>query len=228
MATTELISIPTGLIFLRRSGHGLARPGVGDDPDALAIAFLWNFAIGGITGIYLSDVPADIQLHGGMFVTAHFHYTIVGGALMGFFAALYFWFPKMTGRMLDEKLGWISFWLIQVGFNVAFLSMFVAGLQGMPRRVADYDPIFATSNFITSIFAYVLIGGVAITFYNVVISWIGGREGGRQSLEQPLTGVADGHPGSAGELRDYPGGHQLAVQLRAAGARDAWHRATCG
>jgi cytochrome c oxidase subunit I len=176
MATTELISIPTGLVFLTALGtlwRGRIWVTV---PMLFAIAFLWNFAIGGITGIYLSDVPADVQLHGGMFVTAHFHFTIVGGALMGFFAAIYFWFPKMTGRMMDEKLGWISFWLIQIGFNVAFLSMFVAGLQGMPRRVADYDPIFATSNFITSIFAFVLIGGVAITFYNIVISWIGGQK----------------------------------------------------
>ena len=176
MATTELISVPTGLVFLVALGtlwRGRIWVTV---PMLFGIAFLWNFVIGGLTGVYLSDVPADVQLHGGMFVTAHFHYTIVGGALMGFFAAVYFWFPKMTGRMLDERLGWISFWLIQVGFNVAFLSMFVAGLQGMPRRVADYDPQFAGPNLVTSLFAYVLIAGVALTFYNIVVSWIGGTK----------------------------------------------------
>ena len=124
MATTELISIPTGLVFLAALGTLWRGRLWMTMPMLFALSFLWNFVIGGITGVYLSDVPADVQLHGGMFVTAHFHYTIVGGALMGFFAAVYFWFPKMTGRMLDEKLGWIHFWGIQIGFNVAFLSMF--------------------------------------------------------------------------------------------------------
>jgi cytochrome c oxidase subunit 1 len=82
----------------------------------------------------------------------------------------------MTGRMLDEKLGWISFWGIQIGFNVAFLSMFVVGLMGMPRRVADYDPIFAVPNFITSIFAFLLIASVALLFYDIVISWVAGKK----------------------------------------------------
>ncbi len=176
MATTELISVPTGLVFLVALGtlwRGRIWVTV---PMLFAISFLWNFVIGGLTGIFLSDVPADVQLHGGMFVTAHFHYTIVGGALMGFFAAVYYWFPKMTGRMMDVTIGWVSFWLIQLGFNVAFLSMFVAGLQGMPRRVADYDPQFAGPNFVTSIFAFILIAGVGLFFYNVIVSWIAGEK----------------------------------------------------
>ncbi|MGZ6308342.1 MAG: cytochrome c oxidase subunit I [Ktedonobacterales bacterium] len=176
MATTEMISVPTGLVFLVAIGtlwRGRVWVTV---PMLFALSFLWNFVIGGLTGVFLSDVPLDIQLHGGMFVTAHFHYTIVGGALMGFFAAVYYWFPKMTGRMMDETLGWIHFWGVQIGFNVAFLSMFVVGLQGMPRRVADYDPIFATGNFITSIFAFVLIAAVGVFFYNVVYSWFYGEK----------------------------------------------------
>jgi cytochrome c oxidase subunit 1 len=176
MATTEMISIPTGLIFLVTLGI-LWRGRIWlTIPMLFAIAFLWNFVIGGLTGIYLSDVPADIQLHGGMFVTAHFHYTIVGGALMGFFAAVYYWFPKMTGRMMDENLGRIHFWGTQIGFNVAFLAMFVAGLQGMPRRVADYAPQFATANLITSIFAFLLAASIVVFFYNVVASWIAGEK----------------------------------------------------
>ena len=175
MATTELISIPTGFVFLVALGT-LWRGRVWlTIPMLFALSFIWNFLIGGLTGIYLSDVPADIQLHGGMFVTAHFHYTIVGGALMGFFAAIYYWFPKMTGRMMDARLGWISFWGIQIGFNVAFLSMFVAGLQGMPRRVADYDPIFAGPNFVTSIFAFILAASIVLYFYNIAYSWVRGE-----------------------------------------------------
>ncbi|MGO8947191.1 MAG: cbb3-type cytochrome c oxidase subunit I [Ktedonobacterales bacterium] len=176
MATTELISIPTGFVFLVLLGT-LWRGRIWMTlPMMFGLAFIWNFLIGGLTGIYLSDVPLDVQLHGSMFVTAHFHYTIVGGALMGFFAAVAYWFPKMTGRMLDEKIGWIAFWGIQIGFNVTFLSMFVAGLQGMPRRVADYAPAFAVSNFISSIFAFLLIASVALYFYDIVISWVAGKK----------------------------------------------------
>lgn len=188
MATTEMISIPTGLIFLVALGT-LWRGRLWMTTAMLfALSFVWNFLIGGISGIFLSDVPADVQLHGGMFVTAHFHFTMVGGALMGFFAAVYFWFPKMTGRMMDERLGKIHFWGTQIGFNVAFLAMFYAGLQGMPRRVADYAPQFATANFITSIFAYLLAASIIVFFYNVIASWVAGEKAvanpwGAKSLE---------------------------------------------
>ena len=188
MATTELISIPTGFIFLVILGT-LWRGRIWTTVATLfALSFIWNFLIGGLTGIFLSDVPADIQLHGGMFVTAHFHYTVVGGALMGFFAALFYWFPKMTGRMMDERLGMISFWGIQIGFNVAFMAMFIVGLQGMPRRVADYDPLFAGGNLVTSIFAYLLAASVVLVFYNITYSWVAGEKAvanpwGAKSLE---------------------------------------------
>jgi cytochrome c oxidase subunit 1 len=188
MATTEMISIPTGLVFLVALGT-LWRGRLWMTTAMLfGLSFIWNFLIGGITGIFLSDVPADVQLHGGMFVTAHFHYTMVGGALMGFFAAVYFWFPKMTGRMMDEKLGKIHFWGTQIGFNVAFLAMLYAGLQGMPRRVADYSPVFAGANFVTSIFAYLLAASIIVFFYNVIASWVAGEKAvanpwGAKSLE---------------------------------------------
>jgi len=176
MATTEMISIPTGLVFLVALGT-LWRGRLWMTTAMLfGLSFIWNFLIGGLTGIFLSDVPADVQLHGGMFVTAHFHYTMVGGALMGFFGAVYFWFPKMTGRMLDEKLGKIHFWGTQIGFNVAFLAMFYAGLQGMPRRVADYAPVFAGANFVTSIFAFILAASIIVFFYNVIASWVAGEK----------------------------------------------------
>jgi cytochrome c oxidase subunit 1 len=111
-----------------------------------------------------------------MFVTAHFHFTIVGGALFGFFAAVYYFFPKITGRMMDEGLGKIHFWGTMIGFNVAFLAMLYAGLQGMPRRVADYDPIFWPANFITSIFAFILAASILVFFWNVAHSWVAGEK----------------------------------------------------
>ena len=176
MATTELISVPTGLIFLVALGTIWRGKLWMTLPMAFSLAFIWNFLIGGITGVYLSDVPADVQLHGGMFVTAHFHYTIMGGAVFGFAGAVYYWFPKMTGRFMDEKLGWISFWGVTIFFNTTFLGMFYVGLQGMPRRVADYSPIFANGNFFTSISAYLLGASFILFFYNVIYSWIAGEK----------------------------------------------------
>lgn len=175
MLTTEIISVPTGVVFLAALGT-LWRGRIWLTTAMLfCVSFLWNFVIGGITGLYLADVPSDIQLHGSLFVTAHFHYTLMGGALMGFFAAVYYWFPKMTGRMLDETLGKVHFWTMQVCFNGTFLLMFYVGLLDMPRRVADYTPRFATANFWTSIFAFGIGVSVMIFAYNVVASWIGGR-----------------------------------------------------
>jgi cytochrome c oxidase subunit 1 len=170
MATTELISVPTGLVFLVALGtlwRGRIWVTV---PMLFAISFLWNFVIGGLTGIFLSDVPADVQLHGGMFVTAHFHFTIVGGALMGFFAACYYWFPKMTGRMYDERLGKLHFWLTFIGFNATFFPMHLIGVQGMPRRVSDYDPIFAHWNMFISIASFALGASTIVFLYNMVWS----------------------------------------------------------
>ncbi len=170
MLTTELISIPTGFLFLVILGT-VWRGRVWTRTAMLFVyAFLWNFVIGGITGVYLSDVPVDFQLHGSLFVTAHFHYTLIGGALMGFFAAFYYWFPKFAGKMLHEGLGKVSFWLIQIGFNVTFLAMFYVGLQGQPRRVAAYAPLFAHGNAIATLGAYILGAGMLVFLWNVIVS----------------------------------------------------------
>lgn len=178
MFTTELISIPTGLIFLAIVGtlwRGRIWVTV---PFLWVLAFVWNFLIGGITGIYLADAPTDVELHGGMFVTAHFHYTLMGGMLMAFFAAVYYWFPKLSGRHLDERLGKIHFWGTQIFFNATFLAMFYVGLQGMPRRVADYSRLFAVGNLLTSIFAFGLGASMAVFAYNVLRSLRRGEPAG--------------------------------------------------
>jgi cytochrome c oxidase subunit 1 len=171
MLTTELISVPTGVLFLVVIGtiwRGRIWTTV---PMMCVYAMLWNFIIGGVTGIYLSDVPADYALHGSMFVTAHFHYTLMGAGLTGAIGALYYWFPKMTGRMLNHRLGLISFWIVQIGFNVVFMGMFAVGLAGQPRRVFNYDHIFAVGNMVSSIAAYCIGLGMLITLYNVISSW---------------------------------------------------------
>ena len=144
-------------------------------PMLSVYAFIWDFLIGGITGIYLSDVPADNYLHGSMYVTAHFHYTLMGAALTGAIGGLAYWFPKMTGRMLNERGGYISFWFVQIGFNVLFLGMFIAGSEGQPRRVADYAHLFAHANLISTIGAYSVGIGMLTLLWAIVHSWRSGK-----------------------------------------------------
>jgi len=175
MVTTEMISVPTGLLILVLLGT-LWRGVVWTRLPVLAVYFvLWNFIIGGVTGIYLSDVPVDQAEHGSMFVTAHFHYTLMGGALTATMGAVAFWFPKMTARMLDERVGKIGFWTAQIGFNITFLGMFAVGLAGQPRRVADPSSTFAAGNLVSSLGAYVIGIGMLIFLYAIVHSWRNGE-----------------------------------------------------
>jgi cytochrome c oxidase subunit 1 len=174
MLTTELISIPTGIIFLVMIGT-IWRGRIWTRLPMLFIyGFLWNFMIGGITGIFLSDVPADNELHGALFVTAHFHYTLLGGAMIGAMGAIVYWFSKMTGRMFDERIGAWSFYIVMIGFNVTFMAMFYNGLSGMPRRVADYDPQYAIGNLISTVGAYTIAVGMILFLYATIHSWRNG------------------------------------------------------
>lgn len=174
MLTTELISIPTGMLFLVLIGTLWRGRNWVTMPLLSIYALLWNFMIGGITGIALSDVPADAFLHGSMYVTAHFHYTLMGAGLTGGLACLVYWFPKMTGRMFDKTLSWVAFWMVQIGFNVAFMGMFLVGLAGQPRRVEAYAEMFSRGNLITTIAAYVIMSGMLVLLYGVITSWRSG------------------------------------------------------
>ena len=176
MLTTELISIPTGMLFLVLVGTLWRGRQWMTVPLASIYALLWNFMIGGITGIYLSDVPLDGQLHGTMFVTAHFHYTLMGAGLTGALASISYWFPKMTGRMLDRSLSWASFWLVQLGFNVAFMGMFLVGLAGQPRRVEAFNSMYNTGNLVTTIGAYAIMAGMLVLLWAVISSWRSGAK----------------------------------------------------
>jgi cytochrome c oxidase subunit I len=174
MLTTEIISVPTGLLILVIIGTVWRGRVWTRLPMQATYAMLWNFVIGGITGIYLSDVPVDDAMHGSLFVTAHFHYTLMGGALTGAIAALTYWFPKMTGRMLNEKWASIGFWIAQAGFQVTFLAMFAIGMAGLPRRVGDYPPQFTTGNQVATIGAYVIMIGLLIYLGALITSWTSG------------------------------------------------------
>ena len=172
MLTTELISIPTGFIFLNAMGtlwRGRIRYTV---PMLFALAFFFNFFIGGLSGIFLSDVPSDVTTHGSYFVMAHFHYTIMGGLVFAFFAATYYWLPKMTGVTLNERLGKIHFWLMFVFFNLTFFPLFAAGFLDMPRRVSTYAPHLQTLNDFVSASAYVLGFSMLIFIGNLIWSLV--------------------------------------------------------
>lgn len=174
MISTELISIPTGLVFLTALGTMWQGQLNLKTPLLFALSVIFNFLIGGITGIFLSDVPVDIQLQDTYFVVSHFHYTIVGGGIFGLFAGIYYWFPKITGRMYNELQGKIQFWWMFIGFNITFLPMFWLGLHGMNRRIADYLPELGGPNMFVSLSGFFLAASFILFLYNMVVSWARG------------------------------------------------------
>ena len=174
--STELISIPTGLIFLCALAtlwRGRIRLTV---PMLFCLAFIFNFLVGGASGIYLSDVPSNATTHGSYFVMAHFHYTIMGGLVFALFAAIYYWLPKMTGLRFREGLSKLHFWTMFIAFNSTFLPLFAAGILGMPRRVSSYDPALHAINVWVSISAFFLGGSMLIFIVNFVLSQFLKRE----------------------------------------------------
>jgi cytochrome c oxidase subunit I len=163
MLTTELISIPTGFIFLVAMGTFWKAKIRFTVPMLFALGFYFNFLIGGISGVFLSDVPADTTEHGTFFVMAHFHYTIMGGLMFAFMGGLYYWLPKMMGIRLNQTLGKVQFWTMFVFFNATFLPLFAVGMAGQPRRVYTYARNLETLNDWVSISSFLL--GVSILIF---------------------------------------------------------------
>ena len=176
MVMTELISIPTGVVFLSAVGTlWMGRLHL-KTPMLFALGVTFNFLIGGITGIYLADVTTDVHLQDTYFVVAHFHYTMMGGEIFAIMAAVYYWFPKITGRMYNETLGRVHFWWMMVFYNVTFIAMFWVGTEGaMNRRVADYPPDLVTGNLIVSLAAFLLGASFLVFVYNTVSSCVRGQ-----------------------------------------------------
>ena len=176
MLTTELISIPTGFIFLVGMGTLWKAKIRFTVPMLFCLAFFWNFLIGGVTGVYNSDAPADTTEHGSFFVMAHFHYTIMGGLIFAFMAGCYYWLPKMTGIKLNQTLGKWQFWLMFLGFNSTFMPLFAVGLLGQPRRVFEYARNLQTLNDWVSISSFVLGFSILLFVINFVWSMVVVRE----------------------------------------------------
>jgi cytochrome c oxidase subunit I len=172
MVSSMLISIPTGIKIFSWIGTLWRGTIVFRTPLLFAVGFLGTFLIGGITGVFLAIYPVDWQLHDTYFVVAHFHYVLMGGAVFAIFSGLYYWYPKMSGRMMNERLGHISFWLMLIGFHTTFLIQHSIGLDGMPRRIPEYADIghLGLYNLISTIGAFILGVGIMVTAWNALVS----------------------------------------------------------
>jgi cytochrome c oxidase subunit I len=180
MLASFTIAVPTGIKIFNWIATLWRGKVVFKTPLYFAAALPALFVIGGISGVILAIFPVDWQLHDTYFVVAHFHYVLFGGSVFGLFAGLYYWFPKMSGRLMSEALGKTSFWLMFVGFNMTFLIQHSIGMEGMPRRVYDYSEELGvgTYNLISTIGAFILGIGVVVTCVNVIISIKKGRRAG--------------------------------------------------
>jgi cytochrome c oxidase subunit I len=174
MITTIVIAVPTGIKIFSWLGTMWGGKLHLKTPMLFAMGFIMTFTIGGLSGIYLGALPSDIATHSTYFVVAHIHYVFFGGSVMTIFAGTYYWFPKMTGRMYNEKLGQWHFWLTFIGMNLTFFPMHWLGTQGMPRRVADYAPRFANVNLFISLASLIMVAGTIVFFYNMIWSWAKG------------------------------------------------------
>jgi cytochrome c oxidase subunit 1 len=166
---TFLIAVPTGVKFFNWIGTMWGGSVSMDTPILFTLGFMVTFLLGGLTGVILASPTLDFQLSDTYFVVAHFHYVVFGTVVFAMFAGFYYWWPKWTGKMLDEKLGKIHFWLLFIGFHLTFLVQHWLGVEGMPRRYADYSPLdgFTTLNEISSVGAFLLGASTLPFLYNV-------------------------------------------------------------
>ena len=196
-AASVMIAIPSGvqvIAYIATIWNG--RP-VWRTPFLFAIGFLVLFVLGGITGVMVAAIPFDWQVHDSFFVVAHFHYVLIGGVTFPIFAALYYWIPKFTGKMLDERLGKWNFWLTFIGFNLTFFPMHIVGLLGMPRRVYTYQVGLGWDiyNLVATVGSFILAAGILLFIVNLFYSLQRGEPAGdnpwkADSLEWATTSPA--------------------------------------
>jgi cytochrome c oxidase subunit 1/cytochrome c oxidase subunit I+III len=185
-AASLLITIPSGVqVFGWLATVMSGRPRL-ETPMLYILGFLFVFVVGGVTGVMFAVVPFDQQVTDSYFVVAHFHYVLFGGAVFPILGAIFFWVPKMFGRLMDERLGKLSFWLVFVGFNLTFFPMHISGLLGMPRRVYTYSGGLGWTgyNLLSSIGSYILGLGILV----IVIAFVLSRRSGRAAGPDPWRG----------------------------------------
>ena len=179
MITTLLIAVPTGIkIFSWLGTLFYGKIHTYSTAMLFSLGFIVTFTVGGISGVMLGMVPLDIHMSDTYFVVAHLHFVLFGGSVFTIFAGIYHWFPKMTGRMYDERLGRIHFWGTMIGTWGTFIPQHWIGLEGMPRRVADYASQFGDWNLTISIFSLILGLAQLVFLYNMVVSWKYGPKAG--------------------------------------------------
>jgi cytochrome c oxidase subunit 1 len=184
--STMLIAVPTGVKIFNWLGTVWGGAIRLNTPMLFALGFIAMFTIGGLSGVLHSVVPADTQQTDTYFVVAHFHYVLFGGTVFAFFGGIFYWFPKVYGRMMNDRLGKWTFWIVLVGFNLTFFPMHILGLEGQPRRTYRYGSGLGWDgmNMIASIGAFVIAVGVLLLVVNVLVS----RKHGRPSGEDPWDG----------------------------------------
>jgi cytochrome c oxidase subunit I len=183
MYATMLIAVPTGVKVFNWIATMWKGEMTFETPMLFAIGFLSLFTIGGFTGLVLAIVPVDITLHNTYYVVAHFHYVLVSGALFAIIGGIYFWLPKWCGKMYNEGLGKLHFWLSMIGFNLAFFPQHFLGLAGMPRRIPDYALQFAEWNMWSSIGAFIFGFSQLIFLYNVIATIRSGKPAEQKQWE---------------------------------------------
>jgi cytochrome c oxidase subunit 1 len=185
MYATMLISVPTGVKVFNWIATMWKGSMTFETPMLFSVAVVFLFTIGGFSGLVLAVLPVDIQLQDTYYVVAHFHYVLFSGAAMAIMGGVYYWLPKWTGHMYDEKLGKTHFWITTIAFNVTFFPMHFTGLAGMPRRIPDYSQQFAEFNMISSLGAFAL-GLSQLLFLYVVIKCV---KGGTKATDQVWEGA---------------------------------------
>ncbi|GAA3985473.1 cytochrome c oxidase subunit I [Actinomadura viridis] len=179
---TFLIAVPTGVKFFNWVGTIWRGQLTFESPMLWSLGFLVTFLFGGLTGVILASPPMDFQLSDSYFVVAHFHYVVFGTVVFAMFAGFYFWWPKWTGKMLNDTLGKVHFWLLFIGFHGTFLVQHWLGAAGMPRRYSDYAKEFTGMNQVSTVFAFLLGVSLLPFFYNVYITW---KKGKRVEVDDP-------------------------------------------